>query len=75
MKEPLKECPFCHEYPIFEKKPLWTAEGRGYYRCYDISIVCNNSKCLIQPRTKSYNTVYGIEEECFEKACSDWNKR
>ena len=39
-------------------------------------VKCENPKCRINPKTKSYTTVYGkSEEECIDKSIKDWNRR
>lgn len=75
MKEPLKDCPFCHEFPILAKERLWTDNGHGYYNCYDIFVKCDNPKCHVRPHTRSYTTIYEDEEKCKEQAYADWNNR
>ena len=68
-------CPFCNNIPIVVKDPLFHG-SHGYSGCYEYYVKCENPKCRINPKTKSYNTVYGkSEEECIDKSIKDWNIR
>lgn len=75
MKELPKECPFCHGIPIVAKDPLWHG-SHGYYGHYEHYVACMNFDCKVQPKTKSYNDIYGMtEQECIDKSIEDWNSR
>ena len=72
---PVKDCPFCHAMPTFNKEPLWHG-SHGYRDNYEYYVACENEECRIKPSTKHYNDIYDMNEaECFEKAIEDWNIR
>ena len=75
LQESLKRCPFCHAKPVVQKYPLWHG-SHGYYGNYEYYVSCQNEKCKIAPRTKSYIDLYDMkEQECIYKAIQDWNTR
>ena len=75
MKEYPKECPFCHSLPDIVKNPLWDGT-HGYPGKYEYYIACKNKDCKVKPRTYKYDNIYDMsEQECIEKAISDWNNR
>lgn len=75
IKEPIKECPFCHMIPILSKAPLWRG-SHGYQGCYSYSIACQNDDCKINPATRMYDTVNNrTEQDCIDRAIADWNER
>lgn len=75
MKEALKDCPFCHDFPELKKIPLWSDNGHGYYGCYEIFVRCDNKECRVRPKTRSHTTIYETEDECKKQAYADWNNR
>jgi hypothetical protein len=75
MEELPKECPFCHDIPIVAKDPMWHG-SHGYYGNYEYYVACMNFDCKVQPKTKSYNDIYGMtEQECIDKSIENWNSR
>lgn len=75
MKESLKDCPFCHEFPVLIKNPLWHG-SHGYIGSYEFFVQCDNENCLVRPKTRAYDTISRkSESECKELAYNAWNNR
>jgi hypothetical protein len=75
MKNELKRCPFCGEYPALTKTPLWNG-SHGYHGCYGYAVECENEDCTIKPSTRMFDTIYEPDEKKQkEKAVAAWNRR
>jgi len=71
----LKPCPFCGGAAEVRREPMWRG-SHGYHGCYGYSVVCENDKCSIRPRTQVYDTIYEPDESKQKgKAIAAWNHR
>ena len=72
--EAILPCPFCKGAAHIFKEELWRGD-HGYIGCYTYWVGCRNDNCLIKPKTRDFDDVYGPADRAIHKAVRHWNSR